>query len=71
MKLFVVGKKLFTHVQAWEMIGVYSTETLALRACEGHSDYFIGPMDMDVTSPDEACDWPGAYIPSQRGKVNP
>lgn len=45
-KVFIVGKNK-PGKDCWEFQGVFSTEENAIKACEGHQDYFIGPAVMD------------------------
>lgn len=62
--LWVVGK-LRDDAGSWEMQGVFSTEAIALALCNGHADYFIGPIEIDVPFPDYTVPWPNAYMPSE------
>lgn len=47
--------------KTWNLVGVFSTETEALKSCRT-SEHFLGPAVLDVPFP-EAEDWKGAYFP--------
>jgi hypothetical protein len=64
--LWVCGKLLATGPDAWEFQGVFSTEALAVAACDGRPDYFIAPIALDFVVPDARAEWPGAYSPAAR-----
>ena len=66
MKLFIVGKVISFDAQSWEFDGLYSTEEGALKRCEGHDNYFIGPVTLDEELPEDVIDWIGAYYPADR-----
>ena len=65
VNLLIVGKFTGTRItdREWELIGVFSSESLALAACEGHRLYFVVPAVLDVVQPDSTTDWVGAYYP--------
>jgi len=48
----------------WDLIGVCSTEDLAVQAC-GDDNYFIGPMELNEILPKESVPWPGSYYPTK------
>jgi hypothetical protein len=50
------------HGNVWEVHGVYSTEELAVKACNDEY-YFIGPLNIDEALPDSAKEWPRCYYP--------
>jgi hypothetical protein len=67
-QLFVVGKYLGEGPagRAWELQGVFSSEDLAADAITHYAApelYFIGPILLDKSFPEETIDWPGAYYP--------
>jgi hypothetical protein len=46
-----------------EIQGIFSTEEKAIAACKNER-YFIGPLALDETLPDERMEsWPGSYFP--------
>lgn len=66
--VWVVGKYVATYKAGivWDIIAICSTEEIALKAAEGHEDYFIGPLAMDSSLPDHREDWVGAYYPAHQ-----
>lgn len=60
--LYIVGK-LLARSSDWEIAGVFSTEERARTCCVGHPNYFIGPIEIDVQSPEGTHAWPGLYYP--------
>lgn len=72
MIVFVVGKHIaeFNGARAWEIQGVFDAEQKALDVCEGHTEYFVGPMNINEELPYETTpEWVGAYYPSEKGKA--
>lgn len=49
----------------WNVQGVFTSEELAIAACRDEY-YFIGPVVVDESLPDEPVEWPGAYYPLAR-----
>ena len=47
---------------AWELVGVYTEEELAVDACRTEN-YFIGPVSLNDTFPPEKTRWVGSYYP--------
>lgn len=62
MIVWVVGEARYIGSQEWEMIGVFSTQEKANKACI-LPRYFVGPAEMDKAFPGETVPWPGAYFP--------
>ncbi len=63
--VWVVGKSLHNrHEDAWELVGVFTSEKLAIDACGGHWDYFVGPVIINKAFPDGPTKWDGAYYPA-------
>lgn len=62
MLLWVVGK--FKDTEPWEFQGVFDSEAKAVRACKSPA-YFVGPVQLNYTVPDETDAWPGMYYPVQ------
>ncbi len=59
--LFIVGKLLPAQPGAWEFVGVFDSELLAIDACLDEQ-HFIGPATLNqiiVTTQT----WPGCYFP--------
>ena len=50
------------HGVVWELQGVFSSEELGREACQTAA-YFIGPITLGDTLPDESTEWPGCYYP--------
>ena len=46
----------------WELRGVYSSELLAVEACDDR-ECFVGAVRLDATAPKGTTEWPGAYYP--------
>lgn len=65
--LYVIGKSVASYKKGvvWEMMGVFTDEQKAVALCEGHADWFIGPIEQDSLLPIEATEWPGSYFPSE------
>jgi len=51
--------------QTWDLIGVCSTEELAVEACTD-VHYFIGPIELNKILPKELVPWPGTYRPKAK-----
>ncbi len=49
--------------KAWEFQGVFSTRERAEAVCEGHPNWFIGPVRIDEELPVETVKWPRCYYP--------
>lgn len=45
-----------------EVMGVFSTEKLAVEACTKWFDC-VCPIELDKRAPEETTEWPGAYYP--------
>lgn len=65
MKLYVVGRSVSEDGLQWELMGIFSTEQLAVESC-GPTDW-VGPICLDTRLPDETKSWPGAYFPHMAG----
>ena len=75
--MWVVGKwlgevrdKSDTTSTMWEIQGVFDSEEKGLDVCEGHSDYFIGPVELNKPFPDERVEWEGCYYPEAEKEIN-
>jgi hypothetical protein len=62
--LWVVGKD---SDEAWEIIGVFSTEEKACFVCQEHDDYFVGTMMEDEALAYDL-EWWDTFYPSE-GKL--
>lgn len=49
---------------AWELIGVFDNQQLAIDNCTKPND-FVGPVELNVPFPEETCQWTGLYYPLQ------
>ncbi|MBR8074106.1 hypothetical protein KDX14_31740 [Burkholderia cenocepacia] len=65
MNLYVVGRSVSEDGLQWELMGIFSTEQLAVANC-GPTDW-VGPISLDKRLPDETQSWPGAYFPHTAG----
>lgn len=63
--LWVCGKILNPATSMWEIVGVFTSEKLAVAACTTPW-HFVGPQKLNVRNPDETIDWPGCYYPIRR-----
>ena len=59
-EVFVVGD--MTRPEAWEVIGVFDSKELAEAACI-EPTHFVGPIELNKTTPKETLEWPNAYYP--------
>lgn len=50
--------------RVWNIHGIYTSEAAALVACDGHPEFWIGPMPLDQALPYDVVEWTGAYYPS-------
>lgn len=69
MKLWITGRcRLVTDdgLVAWDIMGVFSSEALAVAACRSPDD-FIGPLLLNVALPEALTEWPGARYPLADG----
>jgi hypothetical protein len=64
MDLWIVGKVTNYEAQAWEFIGVFDEESLALANCRDEW-YFIGPARLNEALPHATVNWDGAYYPKR------
>lgn len=64
MHLWVVGKYIDDEDSGivWEFGGVFDDKDKAIAACQ-NKYYFIGPVKLNKTLPEEAVEWAGAYYP--------
>ena len=46
----------------WEFIGVFDTKDKAVDVCI-YESYFIAPVKLNESFPDETVEWKGAYYP--------
>jgi hypothetical protein len=56
------GSMDFGSGEAWELMGVFTTEAKAASACTEWT-HFIGPVILDARFPDETTPWIGLYFP--------
>ena len=59
-QLYIVG---FDGRTPWEFVGVFDSEDKAIAACID-DNHFYGPAMLNVVTPKEAVDWPGARRPT-------
>ncbi len=69
MGLWVVGKAINIKNCKWEFQGVFSSEQRAIDACITDR-YFVGPAVLDEALPDKRIEWPNAYYPFAKDRVN-
>jgi len=64
MKVYVVGKwiKRVDERVVWDIQGVFSTEEKAVAECKS-PEWFVGPINLDESVPEENREWPGFYYP--------
>lgn len=68
-QLWIVGKVTDYPAGAWEFIGVFEDEALAVRVCIT-VDYFVGPVEINKVLPDDTIEWEGAFYPlSPKGQM--
>ena len=48
----------------WDINGVFDSEEKAIEACDNRPSYFIGPLTLNQSLPDETTEWPGLYYPN-------
>jgi hypothetical protein len=60
-ELWIAGK-LIKSGKNWEILGVFSTEQLAVDACST-DDHFVGPIKLDEKLSEDNIDWAGHYYP--------
>ena len=65
MIVWVVGETI--RGQAWLMQGLFSSEDKAIARCQSarNANFFVAPVTLDATLPDEEAVWPGAYYPER------
>jgi hypothetical protein len=69
MMLWVVGKVTDYQSGAWEFIGVFDDERMAICACRT-TMYFLGPVELNKVLPDETIPWEGAFYPLVERSAN-
>lgn len=52
-----------THLGPWCVLGVYSSEELAIKQCRIPTTDWIAPIALDQDAPRHSVCWPGAYFP--------
>ncbi len=64
--MWICGKLLYCErcTFGWSVIGVFTSEELAVAACGEDPNIFIGPIVVDERLPDELKEWPGSYFPA-------
>jgi hypothetical protein len=65
MRLFVVGEVIAKTKEGfvWGFQGVFRDQKAAESRCKG-KHWFVGPVYLDSTLPEENVSWPGAYFPN-------
>lgn len=48
----------------WDINGVFDSEEKAVEACRNRINYFVGPLTLNESLPDETTEWPGCYYPA-------
>jgi hypothetical protein len=68
--VWVVGKWRSGEVLAsvWDINGVFDSEEKAVAACGDNPDYFVGPLVLNQSAPDETTEWIGLYYPNAGGR---
>ena len=59
--LWVCGCRTQLLADTWQIVGIYSSETLAVEQCK-NPEYFVAPMRLDVDD-DDNDEWEGLYFP--------
>ena len=67
MKLWLAGKTRSEDGRMWEFVGVYTSESLAVAACTDWR-YFVAPINLNDTAPDDVSVFPGASYPIARSR---
>jgi len=60
MDLWLCGQ--WVNDKEWEFQGIFDSEQKAIDAC-AHDDYWIAPVKLNETYPQETVQMPGAYYP--------
>ena len=65
-KIWIVGKHRGGSIghAVWDMNGAFDSEDKAIDACDNRPDYFVGPLILNESLPDETGTWPGMYYPA-------
>lgn len=69
MTLWVVGRvrgALPSGAVAWDIVGIFSGEVLALLACRSPED-FAAPLVLNRPLPASVAGWPGCHYPLAEG----
>lgn len=70
-KLYVV-EKVLKELEAsiiWEFQGVFDCKDNAEQECKD-LNYFIGPIFLNDSIPEETTTWPGCYYPKAKRRIN-
>lgn len=67
--LWIVGKRSPQDADehgfaGWDLIGVFDDGDVAVSACQGHPDYFVGPVLLNVCLGDDPIPWPESSYPA-------
>lgn len=64
--LWIVGKWRSGDVKnsVWDINGVFDSEEKAIEACDNRPYYFVGPLTLNESSPDETEEWVGCHYPA-------
>ena len=61
-KIWVVGKIINKETGVWQICGVFSDLTAAIKVCENKT-YFVGPAYLNNEIHNEKTPWIGSYFP--------
>jgi hypothetical protein len=64
--MWIVGKYkgFYPEGVVWDIVGVFLTRQMAVKACEDHFDYFVGPIALNRALPEKSTTWPGCFYPA-------
>ena len=60
--VYIVGVVDAVILQAWEVVGVFTSRERAVAACSSDR-HFVGPMRVNIEWPDPSCEWAGLWYP--------
>jgi hypothetical protein len=67
--VWVVGRMADHAAGVWQLQGVFSDRTNAIKACRDE-DYFVGPVPLDRSLPHQTVKWPGCFYPIKSAELD-
>ena len=68
---WIVGNVPDLNKIGWHFQGVFDNEQDAVKACEGHDLWFVGPATLNQVITSNRLEWPNSYYPAYEAERAP